>query len=84
MKKIMMILVLGLAMSLGCKKSDCQSLKVLDKDYGFINAKFEMPISSFKNLKEYSIEPTSYISTTDNLKLAGYDLEYIQYFFDDD
>ena len=60
------------------------TLKELDKDYGFRNAKFEMPITSFKNLKEYSIEPTTYIITTDDLKLDGYDLEYIQYGFTED
>jgi hypothetical protein len=81
MKKVLFLMSAMLVLTL---TSCSQSIKTLDEKYGFRNAKFEMPITSFKNLKEYSIEPTSYIITTDDLKLDGYDLEYIEYGFTDD
>jgi len=56
-----------------------QNLKALDAKYGFREAKFEMPFSSFKNLVE--VEPCCYKSTTENFKLGEYTLDRVVYFF---
>jgi hypothetical protein len=61
-----------------------QNLKALDDKYGFREAKFETPLSSFNNLKKVNEEPTgliSYNSTNENLNLGNYILDEIRYVF---
>lgn len=61
-----------------------QSLKALDDKYGFREAEFETPLSSFKNLKKVYEEPSGlihYNSTNENLNLGNYVLDEIRYVF---
>lgn len=56
-----------------------QNLKALDDKYGFREAKFEMPIDSFKNFVE--VGKDIYISTTEVLRIGELDLAEINYIF---
>jgi len=59
------------------------ALTMLDIKYGFRDAKFEVPIDSFKNMIKIEDHGNSkfYISSAENLKLGDFDLEKIEYFF---
>lgn len=62
-----------------CVNSFGEDYKALDDKYGFREAKFETPLSSFKNLIE--IEKNLYKCTTEDLKLGNYRLSEVNYQF---
>lgn len=56
-----------------------QNLKALDEKYGFREAKFEMPLDSFKNFVD--LAEGFYKSTNEDLKLGEYTLDKVTYRF---
>jgi hypothetical protein len=58
-----------------------QSVSNMDKQYGFRDAKFEMPLSSFKSLFEIVPNSNIYESLTENLKMGEYNLYSVNYNF---
>ena len=62
-----------------------QNLKALDDKYGFRDAKYEMPLSSFKNLifvsRDDNIYEETYKATNIDLTIGDYRLEGIEYTF---
>ena len=77
----MKIFLLTLAFILISLTGICQSVSKMDKKYGFKDAKFEMPLSSFKNLVEIVPNSNIYESLTENLKMGEYDLYSVNYNF---
>lgn len=68
-----------------CMAAFGQNLKALDDKYGFREAKFEMPVSSFKNLefssRDDNIYETTYRVKNADLTIGDYKLEEIEYTF---
>jgi hypothetical protein len=77
----MKIYLLILAFILVSLTGICQSVSKMDKEYGFRDAKFEMPLSSFKNLVEIVPKSSIYESSSENLKMGDYDLYSVNYNF---
>jgi hypothetical protein len=79
MKKLLTIIGLLLITII----SYSQSVTKLDEKYGFRDAKFEMPLNSFKNLEKFDDEFNGYTLNSSNLKLGEYTLKDISYYFYD-
>lgn len=63
------------------EQKEAEALQPLDEKYGFQNAKFEMPFSSFKGLIEVPFEKGFFQNNQHkgNLKLGEYDLNDVWY-----
>jgi hypothetical protein len=75
--KTSLLLLLFIHLSFSCF---AQNISALDVKYGFRQAKFEMPLNSFSNMKK--IEGNWYKSTTEDLNFGNWGkLQEVRYYF---
>ena len=75
----LILLTLITVYSLSQNDGFSQNVAVLDAKYGFKDAKFETPITYFKNMVKQG--PGIYTRSTENLRLGEFDLESVFYNF---
>jgi hypothetical protein len=78
MKKLLFLMSAMLVLTL---TSFGQTFKALDEKYGFRDMKFEMPLSSFKDLVKLDPNYDVYGFVKENLKLGEYNLTSVDYTF---
>ena len=80
MKKILFFMSAMLVLTLS---SFGQDLAALDAKYGFKTAKFETPLSSFKNLTKFDEEYNGYDVNNTDLHIGTYTIVDVSYYFVD-